>query len=429
MDEVKKMLQELGETFEAYKATNDQRIDEIRASGQANAITEERMAKLDAAIDDLKTRIKEAEASAAMPARSGQGEPQSKEEREHFDAFLAYVRNPKDQQALARMQAAQRAAGPRMEVSVGTPAAGGYALPEVIERQIASKIVDLSPMRSIVTVRQSSTTDYKELVNVHGGGYEWVGEGDTRNASATPQIAEVAPTFGTIQSYMPATEESLNDLFFNVEQFIIDESALQHAKGEGIAIISGNGTSKPTGFLNGSPVTTDDEELVGSPPAGRAFGTLQYLPTGNASGFGVLSTTSPVHYPGDVLLDTVYALKAGYRSNARWVGNKSTLAVLRKLKDADGNYLWSPGLAMGQPDTLVGYAFTEAEDMPDIGANAFPLAFGDFAAGYVLVDLVGTRITIDPYTTPGKVKFYVRRRVGGKVRNDDAIKLVKCAAS
>ena len=321
---------------------------------------------------------------------------------------------------MARLQESQR----NMGVSVGTPSDGGYALPEVIDRNIAEKIVDISPMRQIVDVRSASTTDYKILVNVHGGGYEWVGENDTRNETSTPQLAEVSPTFGTIQSYMFATEESLNDLFVNVQSWIESEAALQHAKAEGISVISGNGTKKPTGILNATPEAVGDEDS----PA-RTFGSVQFLPTGVADGFGTLAVTSPFHYPGDVLLDTVYSIKAQYRAAARWVMNKSTLSTLRKIKDSEGNYIWSPGLAMGQPSTLMGYAVTEAEDMADIAANAFPVMFGDFREGYCLVDLVGTRITIDPYTTPGKVKFYVRRRIGGKIKNDDAIRAIKCATS
>ena len=122
-----------------------------------------------------------------------------------------------------------------------------------------------------------------------------------------------------------------------------------------------------------------------------------------------------------------HALKAGYRGNARWMMNKATLAVVRKWHDADGNRLWERGLG-GMPSTLDGYPIAESEAMPDLGANAFPVAFGDFT-GYLIVDLFGTRITVDEITTPGRVKFYVRKRVGGKIKNDDKIKLIKCATS
>jgi HK97 family phage major capsid protein len=105
------------------------------------------------------------------------------------------------------------------------------------------------------------------------------------------------------------------------------------------------------------------------------------------------------------------------------------MAAMRKYKDSTGQYLWQPALTAGQPATFLGYGITEAEDMPAVAANSFPLAFGDFAQGYLIADRVGMRMTRDEITTPGFVKFYVRKRVGGILRNTQAIKLLKVAAS
>jgi HK97 family phage major capsid protein len=132
----------------------------------------------------------------------------------------------------------------------------------------------------------------------------------------------------------------------------------------------------------------------------------------------------------DTFLDIIYSLRARYRNNAQWVTNKLVLAALRKYKEATTNaYMWSGPTAAGQPSTFFGYPITEAEDMPAVAANAFPIAFGDFREGYLIADRVGMRITRDEITTPGYVKFYVRRRTGGKLRNTQAIKLLKIATS
>lgn len=170
--------------------------------------------------------------------------------------------------------------------------------------------------------------------------------------------------------------------------------------------------TKPTGFLTGTPVSTADSS--------RAFGVLQYVASGQAA---AMPTSL------DTLYDVVYALRARYRNNARWLTSKLVLASMRKYKDADNNYLWQPSLIVGQPSTFMGYAVNEAEDMPAVAANAFPVAFGDFREGYLIADRVGMRITRDEITTPGFVKFYVRKRVGGKIRNSEAIKLLKIATS
>ena len=127
--------------------------------------------------------------------------------------------------------------------------------------------------------------------------------------------------------------------------------------------------------------------------------------------------------------DLVYALRARYRANARWVMNKLVLSAVRKYKDTTNQYLWQPSLALGQPDTFMGYPITEAEDMPAVAANAFPIAFGDFREGYLIVDRVGMRITRDEITAPGFVKFHVRKRVGGIIRNSQAIKLLRISTT
>lgn len=420
-EKLNEALDNLGRSFEAFKETNDKRLQEIEKHGKASGETLEKLAKIEKdmnALEDIKDRVEKMELAANRPGKGK--DDMTPEQLEHSKAFNAWVRNPSDPQRAAALQQAER----NMAVSTTTDSAGGYAVPEEISRQITSKIIDLSPIRRHAKVVQAGTKDYKELVNVRGSTGGWVGETDTRTETSTSALEEVAPTFGMSYAYPKATEESLTDIFFNVEQWVVNESAVALAKQEGAAFVSGNGTKKPTGFLNGTPVSTGDE----ASPA-RAFGVLQYFATGAAAGFANSRVDSPPDDPGDVFLDCVYGLKKDYRAGAIWLANKATLGTMRKFKDADGNYLWQPGLVAGQPPTFLGYGIEEDEEMPDIGANAFPVAFGNFREGYLIVDLVGLRITRDEITTPGYVKFYVRRRVGGKLKNDDAIKVIKCAAS
>jgi HK97 family phage major capsid protein len=294
-----------------------------------------------------------------------------------------------------------------------TGSAGGFALPEIIERAIARLSVDISPIRQIATVRTVGSPDYKELFDVNGAAFEWLGEAATRNQTNTPNLAEVEPTFGLASARPRASEESLDDLFFNVEQWLIESASEAIAAGEGVAFVSGNGTNRPTGFLAGpTPVTTTD--------ASRAFGTLQYVASGGAA---ALPTSA------DTFVTMVYELRARYRANARWVTSKAVLSALRKYKDTTNQYLWQPSLSLQQPATFMGFPIVEAEDMPAVGASAFPLAFGDFREGYLIADRVGMRMTRDDVTLPGFVQFYIRKRVGGKIRNSQAIKLLKIAAS
>ena len=425
---VAEALDKIATTFDEYKRTNDARIEAVKA-GNSTADLDAKLARMDEAMTGLseaKSRLEKLEAKLARPGAlaGGNGETgETAEAAEYREAFIDWVRSPTDNdrqvraaQAQKALEAKRAAAGRETRAAqtvTNAGAAGGFALPEFIERQIARLSVDLSPIRQIATVRTVSTPDYKELFDVGGAGFEWVGETDTRNQTNTPDLREVAPVFGMASAKPQASEESLDDLFFNVEQWLIESAAESIAQGEGAAFIGGNGIKKPLGFLAGpAPVATAD--------ATRAFGTLQYIPSGQAA---ALPTSADVFY------DLVYGVRARYRSNAGWVTSKAVLAGLRKYKDSTGQYLWQPALTAGQPATFMGYGITEAEDMPGVAANSFPLAFGDFREGYLIADRVGTRITRDEITTPGFVKFYVRKRVGGTIRNSQAIKLLKIATS
>lgn len=425
-------LDKIANAFEEYKKTNDARLEAIK-SGKGTEALDAKLAKIDSAIDGLseaKSRLEKVELKLSRPGvmdgKKQDGE--SREAAEYRNAFMSWVRNPSDyelrsvlQQRAKELKKVQAAAfggddgweTRATQTVTSTGSAGGFALPEVIERQIARLSVDISPIRQIATVRTVGSPDYKELFDVNGAGFEWVGETDPRNQTNTPDMAEVAPTFGMASAKPQASEESLDDLFFDVESWLTMSAAEAIAQGEGAAFVSGNGTKKPTGILAGpTPVTTAD--------AARAFGTLQYIASGQAAAM----PTNP-----DLFYDLVYSLRARYRTNANWLTSKLVLAALRKYKSTDGQYLWQPAISAGQPAAFMGYPIVEAEDMPAVAANSFPLAFGDFREGYLITDRVGMRITRDEITTPGFVKFYVRKRVGGKLRNTQAIKLLKIAAS
>lgn len=425
-------IDKIATAFDEYKKTNDARLEAIKAGG-STADLDAKLAKMDQHIDALneaKGRMEKMEAKLARPGiiHDSLKDANSKEEIDHRNSFINWVRSPQDQEARGALVVAQRAFDERRvldlksagvperraaQVVTGTGSAGGFALPEIIERTIARLSVDFSPIRQIATVRQVGSPDYKELFDVNGAAFEWVGETGTRNQTNTPDLAEVAPTFGMASAKPQATEESLDDLFFNVESWLIDSAAEAIAQGEGAAFVAGNGTNKPTGILAGpTPVTTADSS--------RAFGTLQYIASGQAA---ALPTSA------DVFLDLVYGVRARYRANARWLTSKAVLASMRKYKDTTNQYLWQPALTAAEPSTFMGFGIVEAEDMPAVAANAFPLAFGDFREGYLIADRVGMRITRDEITTPGFVKFYVRKRVGGKLRNTQAIKLLKIATT
>lgn len=399
------------------KVVTDERSAREVFEKRSDSERKEFEAKADAEFAKVQKSLEEVNVKLGRITIAGAGDAPKNDE--HKSAFVNYIRSPRDQKAIAALQDAERKAV--YTTGTGGSAAGGYAVPEELSRAIITQLTNISPMRQVANVVTASSPDYKILVDTLGTGTAWAGENGTRSESNTPQLGEVAPTFGTLYAYPKASEESLNDMFFDVGAWLTNSVSVAFAAAEGVAFTTGNGSNKPTGIMAATKSSSDDASL--------AFGSVQYVPTGAAAGFPALSLTSPVAYPADKLVDLVHKLKAGYRANARWMMNKATLAVVRKFKDSEANYLWQPGIAAGMPSSLLGYAVVENEDMSDLGANAFPIAFGDYRAAYTIVDLVGLRVTLDEVTTPGQVKWIFRKRVGGKLADNQAVKVIKCATT
>jgi len=403
LDSIKEILQKQGSAFEEFKRTNDELL-KAKADGKGVEALEAKLSKINedlGKIADLKSAVQELEKKMNRPGAAGDADPLK---AEHKQAFARFMRKGVED-GLGELQA--------KAYNITTDGDGGYAVPEELDRDILSKLVDVYPIRQIATVRTVSTSDYKKLVNTHGTASGWVDEDDARTATNSSSFSQVTPFMGELYAYPQATQQMLEDVFFNAEQWIVDEVSTEFSRVEGAAFVSGDGTKKPKGFLSYTTAATADSS--------RAFGTLQHIVSGAAADWAASN-------PQDKLLDVVYALKAGFRTNARWVMNKGILGEIRKFKATDGSYLWRPGLEAGQPDTLLGYGITEAEDMPAKAANALSIAFGDFRRGYLIVDRIGTQTLRDPYTNKPYVGFYVRKRVGGCVVDSEAIKLLKFSA-
>lgn len=416
--------------FEEYKSTNEQRLKALDAGdgGKAKELAE-KMARIEGDMqkfDRLKTsletemaiykdRIEALEASSKLGGKSkGAGGALSEKYAGRFNDWIRH--KGMDAVIEGDLQNMMKEAREKKDVTIGSPSGGGYAVPEEIRREIERLELKFSPVRNLVSVVQVGTSDYKELVSLRGASSGWVGESDTRTKTDTPLLREITPTHGELYAYPQVSEWALDDMFFSVEQWLADEVAQEFALQEGLAVISGNGSNKPTGMLNTTPVLTAD---FASPM--RAAAAYQYI----AADADSLGSPAGAGITGDALIDAIYTLNSAYRANGQWIMNSLTTAAVRKLKDSDGQYLWAPGLQSGQPASLLGYGISTWEQLPDIGVDNFPIAFGDWKRAYVLVDRIGLRITRDNITTPGFVKFYIRRREGGIVRNNDAAKWIR----
>lgn len=352
---------------------------------------------------------------------------QDKLRSEHKANALRWIRSGgNDGQAIVAQQELEAKAREFKDVSTGTTTAGGFALPEEIARQVDTILLKTSPITQYVKNVTAGTTDYKELLTHYANStasnlYAWAGETSSRSASGTPELRERTPTWGELYAYATASNWSLQDLFFNVEKWLTDAIAEGMAVGLSVSIWSGNGSSKPTGMTNTAPSTSDD---YSSPLRSAAAYEYIPIPTAGSSPFTTAGITA------DSVIALNYQLNARYRGNARFAANTVTQGHLRRLKDTTGQYLWQPSLQAGQPDRLLGYEIFTWEEMGNpTSANAFPLAFGDFAQAYILASRGELQIVRENVTAPGFTKYYISRRYGGCVKNNDALKLLKCSLS
>src|SRR5215471_9791882 len=393
---------EMVRAFEEFKQANDQKLAE---KSSVDAILQEKIARIDSVLGGYGQRIDTIELKQSRPVL-GREKPEAAETSaalEHKAAFEAYVRSGDNN----RLRAFELKA-----LSAGSNPDGGFVVTPEIEKQIGEKLFNISPIRSLSSQRTISSNVYKKPMMTAGPAAGWVGETDARAQTATPTLDELS--FPAMELYaMPAaTQTLLEDAAVNIEEWLAGEVDQVFAAQEGAAFVTGDGNNKPKGFLSYNTVAN----------ASWTWGSVGYIASGASGAF-------PASNPSDVLVDLVYAVKAGYRQNGAFVMNRKTQSAVRKFKDTTGNYLWQPPAAVGGKATLMTFPVIEAEDMPDIAANSLSIAFGDFYRGYLIVDRAGVTVLRDPYTAKPYVLFYTTKRVGGGVQDFDAIKLMKFAVS
>jgi HK97 family phage major capsid protein len=391
--EIKSLLEEQGKVFDVFKAKVDAEL-----AGKADAVVTDEIKKLNDALDTIGAKMREVEAKAARPVGDDAERAATLEAK---SAFADYARSGR----IADGYDAK-------SVSTAVNADGGFALPKIIDPTMINRLVDISPVRSVARVVRAGGRDFRILVNRRGAASGWVGETAARPETNTPAIQEITPPSGDLYANAGVTSFALNDLNFDVADWIAREVETEFARAEAASFITGDGSNKPQGFIKGTPVTTVD--------ASRAAGVLQYVAGGQAA---ALPTTL------DPYIDLVGSLKAGHRAGAVWMMSKSVVHSIRKIKATDGQTLWQPSQQAGMPATFLGYAVAEAEDMPAVAANAFPVAFGNFFAGYTIVDMGPSVVIRDPYTNKPYTMFYSTKRVGGDLVDSEAIKLLKVATA
>jgi HK97 family phage major capsid protein len=401
--EIKEALGTLAGTFEEFKKVNDERLEAIE-KGSGTAYLDEKLDKIEATLDSYEN-LNQKMVVNEQNAKKMQGQVEkletvlkrpdsgfdSKSIDESLHVFDAYCR--KGFEALSDAE--------KKALTVSNDSTGGYLAPPEYVRELIKDITEISPIRGIARVRSTGARSIQVPKRTGTFSAQWVAESGTRSETTGYQVGLEEIPAHEYYALVDISEQDLEDSVFDLEAEMQSEFSTQFAKAEGAAFVSGNAVGKPEGFMTNSDVSA----------------------VNSGNGTALLA---------DGLLSLVHSIKSDYANNATFVFNRSTLSEIRKLKDTAGQYVFQAGMSLvqGVPNTILGYPYVEATDMPNVGANAFPVAFGDFSRAYMIVDRIALAVLRDPFTqaTTGNVRYIARRRVGGQVILPEAIVKQKVSA-
>tara|TARA_B100000497_G_scaffold31782_1_gene37335 strand:- start:865 stop:2079 length:1215 start_codon:yes stop_codon:yes gene_type:complete len=401
-EDIKNAIQDMGATFAEFKKVNDQRLDSIE-KGESTAYVDEKLAKMEAKMDsyeDINQKLTTAEANAeniksqiekleTVVKRPNSGFD-TKQVDEYMGAFDTYCRK-----GLEGLDAMERKA-----LTVSNDSTGGYLAPPEYVRELLKTVTEISPIRSIARIRSTGARSIQVPKRTGQFAAQWVSESGTRSETTGWNVGLEEIPAHEQYALVDISEQDLEDSVFNLEAEMQSEFSEQFAKAEGAAFVSGDMVGKPEGFMTN--------------------GNVSSVNSGDAD-----------EITADGLISLVHNIKSAYSSNGTFVFNRTTLAKIRKLKDTAGQYVFQAGMSLqgGVTNTILGHSYVEATDMPSEGANTFPVAFGDFRRGYMIVDRVNLAVLRDPFTqaTTGNVRYIARRRVGGQVIQAEAISKLKCS--
>ncbi len=402
-EDVKTVLQEYGQAFDEFKKANDEKLDRLEKGLGEDALLNDKMSKIEAKLDSLEdinqtlTQTKAAQDGVAekveqletVLARPNSGYD-AKSADELCVAFESYCRKGFD--SLSDME--------KKALTVSNDTTGGYLAPPEYVRELLKTVTEISPIRGIARLRTTGQRSIQVPKRTGQFAASWVAESGTRAETTGYNVGLEEIPAHEHYALVDISEQDLEDSVFDLEAEMQSEFAEQFAKAEGTAFVSGNAVGKPEGFM-----TNGD---VGEVVSGHASTIL-----------------------ADGLIGLVHGIKSEYAKNGTFVFNRTTLSSIRKLKDTAGQYVFQAGMMLtgGVTNTVLGYPYVEATDMPSEGSNTYPVAFGDFSRAYMIVDRVSMAVLRDPFTqaTTGNVRYIARRRVGGQVVQAEAIVKQKCS--
>lgn len=400
------------EAFNEFKASNDKLLA-AKADGKAVGDLTAKVEKISDTLDKFEP-LNEKATLAAQQQKAMQeqldrletilnrpggvgGDSEKKAAAEAMALFDRLLRRPASEHSPEDRKAAQH-----MNTLIkGNDAGAGYLLaPPEVQKDILKNIVEMTPIRSICRVITIGSQSYKRPKRTGTMSATRVGETGARSNTGDPAYGMLEILAPELFARVEVSQQMLEDSDYDLLAELRMESAEQFAYKEGYEAINGTGagTNQAEGILSNADI---GEVVSGSAAAITADG----------------------------LIDLATELKTGYTRNAVYGLNRMSLRAVRKLKDTTNQYLWVPGIAQAMPNTINGASYVEMPDLPNPGANTYPVLYGDFRQGYALVDRIGIAFQVD-FTTgadSGLVVFRARKRTGGGVLKAEALKKLKCS--
>lgn len=391
-EQMKESVDELGRVWKSFREENDK----LLASGkQTQKEWNEKMESLNARMDELDTKLNRRPAPQLSDT-----EQATKEQKDRTKAFLSFCRH-----GLEGMTADEKALLSRDSLAPEKKALSSgqgveFLASSEMSNELIKGVVEFSPIRSVARVRTTSNKSVKLRKRLATFAAQWVAKMGARTETAGLAYGLEEVPVHEMYAMVDIPVEDLEDSDFNLESELNLEFSEQFGVAEGRSAILGDSVGEMEGI------------------ATHALLQANSVVTGSAAAL-----------TADGVIDLYMALKDAYARNASWMLRRASLGAIRKLKDAQNQYLWQPGLAGALPSTIMDRPYVEAVDMPAIGANAYPIALGDFRRGYTVIDRIQMAVLRDPFTqaTSGAIRFHARKRVGGQVVNTEAIKLQKCS--
>lgn len=424
-----KAVADVQTAFAEMKSANDQKLKEIEEKGTADPLLGEKIERIESdlsaaqkKLDDYQTEQArrrnvvtdekgnaidldaKAESWAKIVGKETgfAGEFKSEQMDAYKSAFMKLVRSNFNENFLDEKE--------RKALSVGSQPDGGYFVYPDMSGRMVQKIFETSAVRAYASVQVISTDSLEGYYDNDETGFGWVSELESRPATSTPQVGKWAIPTNEMYAMPRASQKILDDAAVDMENWLEMKIADRFARAENAAFVAGDGVERPRGFIT----YPDGTDLTNS---------VERINTGVDGDFAATPNG------GDKLITALYKLKAQYRANATWFMNRTTTGAVRLLKDSDGAYIWTPGIAAGQPASLLGYPVADFEDMPDIATGSVSIAVGDLRQAYQIVDRAGIRMLRDPYTSKPNVLFYATKRTGGDMINGEALKLIEFSAA